>query len=155
MPTPTQPFRVLPCARCTADDRQRLARVADLNRRFARFRRENPRNTRIPKELRAAVVAAIAHGVAPGLLRRTCGISTSQLARWRPSACALVPAPATALASPSPLATPLPRVFSVVSETTSRPADLPATPPADALELRLGTWSVCVRRLEPTDAVRG
>jgi hypothetical protein len=38
---------------------------------------------RLPHDLRAAVVAAVRQGVTSTRLRSVCGVSTSQLDRWR------------------------------------------------------------------------
>jgi hypothetical protein len=145
----TQPSHDAPGNHRSADRRQALAFADELRRRFLRFHRENPRNTRVPSDLRTAVAAALARGVTPGLLRRTCGLSTSQLTRWRVSSRALAPvqAPPPSTAGQLP-----PRVFSVIGEATPRPSDLPAYPPTDGLELRLGPWSVCVRLAGPPEA---
>jgi hypothetical protein len=145
----TQPSHDVPGNDRRADRRQALAFADELRKRFLRFRRENPRNTRVPSDLRAAVAAAIARGVTPGLLRRTCRLSTSQLTRWRMCSRALAPVLTPA---PSPAGQLPPRVFSVIGEATARPPGLPARPPADGLELRLGPWSVCVRLAGPPDA---
>ena len=48
------------------------ATIADLAERFAAFRRTHRRFSRIPRDLRAEVVAALRQGVSPGRLRTTC-----------------------------------------------------------------------------------
>lgn len=120
--------------------------VDELRQRFAVFRRENPRNTRIPGDLRAAVIAAMRRGVTATRLRRTCDLSASQLARWR--AAARGPERSILKAQRT-------RVFSVVGEAPPRPRELPACPKGHGLELRLGPWSVSVRLAELPDATRG
>ena len=123
-----------------------IATVDELTTRFATFRRDNPRNTRIPDDLRAAVVVAIRRGVTATRLRRACGLSTSQLAQWRASARGpLRSTPGSQHA----------RVFSVVGEAPPRPPQPTAPPPAHDLELRLGPWSVSVRLAAQTDTRRG
>ena len=140
------PYDLLPSSR-GAGRREALAVSQELKRRFARFRRENPRNTRVPDDLRAAVLAAIGRGVTPGLLRRTCGLSTGQLTRWRKSSRALAASSAPSREEPA-------RVFSLIGAATTRPPEVPPHPPADGLELRLGPWSVCVRLAPLTEITR-
>ena len=113
-----------------------VATIDELRESFAAFRRENPRNTRIPGDLRAAVIAAMRRGATVTRLRRACGLSTSQLARWRAGAGR--PARSTVRAQQA-------RVFSVVGEAPSPRRELPGCPPGHDLELRLGPWSVSVR----------
>jgi hypothetical protein len=92
------------------------------------------------------VIAAMRRGVTTSRLRRACGLSTSQLARW------LVgdkgPAPSTLRAQHA-------RVFSVVGEAPPRPPKPTAPPPTQELELRVGQWSVSVRLAERTATGRG
>ncbi len=57
--------------------------LADLEARFARFRAEHARGTRVPRELREAAVAAVRAGVAAGAIYRTCRVSWSQLETWK------------------------------------------------------------------------
>lgn len=113
-----------------------VAAVDELGARFATFHSKNPPHTRIPNDLRAAVIAAMRRGVTAARLRHACGLSTSQLARWR----ALLRGP-----SCSALKSEQPRVFSVVGEVPPRPLESSSLPPAHDLELRLGPWSVSVR----------
>lgn len=146
MQTGKQPFRHPP-----ADDDENARRgdivtVDELTRRFATFRRNNPRHTRIPGDLRAAVVVAMRRGVTATRLRRACGLSTSQLARWRASARA---------PSRSTVSSQHARVFSVVGEAPPRPPEPTAPSPAHDLELRLGPWSVSVRLAAQTVARQG
>ncbi len=128
------------------EDTTTTALVEDLSRRFATFRRESPRHARVPRELRAAVVAAIGHGVPPARLRAACGVSTSQLDRWR-----------TASTSGASFGGELQRarVFSVTGDPSPRPVDAGGWPPHDGLELRLGPWSVSVRLARQHEADRG
>jgi transposase-like protein len=145
MQTGKQPFR-----HPLGDDDQDARRgdivtVEELRTRFVAFRRDNPRNTRIPADLRAAVVAAMRRGVTPTRLRRACGLSTSQLARWRAGA---------RERRRATLRSQHARVFSVVGEAPPCPQEPTAPPPAHDLELRLGPWSVSVRLAEQPDATR-
>lgn len=117
------------------------AALVKLGKRFARFRREHARGTRIPDDLRAAVLA-LWREVAPADVYRTCGISSGQVIAWKE---------AKARRTESQDA----RVFSVVDEApVGRPEpSLPAAEPA--LELRLGPFSVSVRLVGPATAGRG
>ena len=123
-----------------------IATVDELKERFAVFHRENPRNTRIPCDLRAAVVAAMRRNVTTTRLRHACGLPTSQLARWL--AGDQDPAPSTLRAQHA-------RVFSVVGETPPRPPKTTDPPPTHELELRVGQWSVSVRLAERRTTGRG
>jgi hypothetical protein len=120
--------------------------IGDLTKRFAAFRRENPRHTRIPGGLRAAVLAAMQRGVTPTRLRRTCGLSKKQLTCWQGSS--WVRTPSFARVEPA-------RVFSVVGETPLPRAAAAAVAGAEELELRLGRWSVSVRLAEERAGERG
>jgi hypothetical protein len=115
--------------------------LVKLGERFARFRREHPRGTRIPDDLRAAALALLREMV-PADLYRTCGISSGQVMAWKE---------ANARRTQSQDV----RVFSVVDEApVGRPEPpLPAAEPA--LELRLGPWSVSVRLAGRGTAGRG
>lgn len=133
MQTRTRPVNARP-AHPRAD---KTAVIEDLEARFAAFRRHSRPFARIPPDLREAILAAVRQGVSPGQLRRVCGLSTSQLDQWRR------PAPGRG----GPVAELRPaRVFSVMDA-----APAPSSPPVatsaqgDALELRLGPWSVSVR----------
>ena len=112
--------------------------IANLAARFAAFRRTHRRFARIPRDLRAEVVASLRRGVSPGRLCTTCRVSTSQLALWRRAAGA---------GAPSSAGDPGARIFSVVEETpTPAPGSVGVVSAAsDALELRLGPWAVSVR----------
>jgi hypothetical protein len=54
-----------------------------LRVRFAAFREANPPRTRIPAELRRAVITAIDDGLPPSVLARACGLSANQVQCWR------------------------------------------------------------------------
>jgi hypothetical protein len=111
--------------------------LADLEVRFARFRAEHPRGTRVPIELRAAALAALGRGVTAGDLYRTCGIGWSQLEAWKSEHDSVRKRGRRDAAGDV-------RVFSVVE---AEPLDRQATVSAveDEIELRLGRWSVRVR----------
>lgn len=102
-----------------------------LGKRFARFRREHPRGTRIPDDLREAALALLRE-VAPADLYRSCSISFGQVMSWKEAK--------ARRAESQDL-----RVFSVVDEAPAgrpEPALAAAEP---ALELRLGPFAVSVR----------
>lgn len=120
----------------------RLPRLAELESRFARFRQEHPRGTRVPEDLRAAALAALREGLEPGALNRSCGVSSKQLIAWQGGYRA---APAKLAAAESSDV----RAFSVVDEPNREPTA------AQELELRLGPWSISVRLTDPRAAERG
>jgi len=118
--------------------------LVELGKRFARFRREHPRGTRIPDDLREAALVLLRE-VAPADLYRSCGISFGQVMAWKE---------ARAWRPESPDV----RVFSVVDEEAVQRHALaaPATPATvPDLELRVGPWSVSVRLLGQGPAGRG
>jgi len=107
-----------------------------LGRRFELFRQEHPRGARVPDALRAATLAVLDLGVAPGELRRTCGVSQGQIMTWRAHG---RPGPRkTRSAEPGDV-----RVFSVVDEPAGPGPVVLAVD--DELELRLGAWCIRVR----------
>jgi len=117
--------------------------LADLERRFAQFRREQPRGARVPDDLRAATLAAEAKGVSAGAIHRTCGVSWSQLMAWK-GARRSAPAQRARRRAKS---TSDVRVFSVVEDAIDR--GVPTTSADNELELRLGRWAVSVRLTDP------
>ena len=119
--------------------------LADLEQRFAQFRREHPRGARVPDGLRAAALVAQVKGVSAGAIHRTCGVSWGQLMAWKG---ARTSAPA-GRARRGAKSTPDVRVFSVVDEPADR--GTAAVSSGNELELRLGPWTVSVRL---TDAMR-
>ena len=98
--------------------------LAVLGRRFARFRGAHRDGARIPPELRAAVMAALEQGARQGEVLRVCKLSWSQVRSWKGGG------PGGAV-----------RVFAV-EDAGETPAALGE---GDALQLRLGPWSVSVR----------
>lgn len=137
----------IPRRRRRSARRQRPTMLAELADRFARFRREHARGTRVPGELRAAALAALEKGVAAGDLYRACGVSWGQVAAWKAGAHA-------GPAKRDGAETADVRVFSVVDD---QPEDLPAATAAGAhdLVLRFGPWSVSVRLAAPGRTERG
>ena len=108
--------------------------VAELERRFALFREQHARCTRVPAELRAAVMSALAQGVASGEIERACRVSWNQIRAWQ-ARDRLEPWKAKVDDQDV-------RVFSVVDEVPGAHQE----PAAEhGLELRLGLWSVSVR----------
>lgn len=114
-----------------------------LGKRFARFRKEHPRGTRVPDDLRAAALAVLRE-VAPADVYRTCGITFGQVMAWKEAE------------ARSPTVSDV-RVFSVVDEEPALRLAPKATESAaaPALELRLGPWSVSVRLVGPGPSERG
>lgn len=114
------------------------ALLEELRQRFAAFRRENRRFTRVPDELRVAAVAAQREGVRPTTLRRVCGVSTSQLASWKANQ------PGSDVAAAEVQSA---RAFRVIDDAQARGAGGAAAVIDDeALEVRVGPWSIRVQR---------
>jgi hypothetical protein len=122
--------------------------LAALERRFAQFRREQPRGARVPDDLREAALDAEVKGVSAGAIHRTCGVSWSQMMAWKGAR----RAPSAQRVRPGTKSTPDVRVFSVVEDPIDRVA--PTTLADNELELRLGRWSVSVRLTEPVRTER-
>ena len=114
-----------------------------LERRFARFRRDNPPRTRIPDALRREALGVVERGGSPSQLRRACGISSDQLDYWRDWLGDQCVAGAAEGATAQET-----RVFSVVGGPTDEdPKPKPRQMDCERdLELRLGEWSVTIRR---------
>jgi len=102
-------------------------RVRGLAVRFEEFRRTHRRGTKIPEELRAGALAALAEGVPAATVRSACGVATTQLEYWKRGAKTAVPQRQQQGVA---------EVFSVVEPEAQNEA---------CLELRLGAWSVTVR----------
>jgi len=112
--------------------------LTELAGRFARFRREHPRGSRVPGDLRAAALAVLRDGVPPGVLYRACGVSWSQVAAWKAGGRAASAPPRQAEEAADV------RVYSVVDEEPIRTPE-PGLSTRHDLELRVGPWSVSVR----------
>ena len=123
--------------------REPSSQLADPEQRFAQFRGEHPRGARVPVDLKEAALSVLAKGVAAGEISWTCGVSWSQLMAWK-GARRSAPAQRASRGAKSP---PDVRVFSVIDEPVDRGA--PAMAADNALELRLGPWSICVRLTDP------
>lgn len=107
-------------------------RVEKLQQAFLRFRSTHQPRARYPESLRAAVMAALDGGAAELEVRRACKITAEQLAVWRRRR-------SRALASAEP-AQQEARVFSVVDDAGDAEGD--------EMELRIGGWSVRIRRAD-------
>ncbi len=106
-----------------------------VKRQFAEFHRTHPPNTRVPDVLRQAALAAVRQGVTRTQLRRSCGVSSSQLGQWQRRV-EVMGRPDFDVRDA--------RVFSVVED-----ANEPATSNShDELELRLDGWSIRVRSVD-------
>lgn len=117
-----------------------IPRVEGLRRDFGRFRRTHPLRTRIPDALRQAALAALASGTTESDVRRACGVTSEQLARWRrqPRACE----PRRSLQRAEP------RVFPVVDGSADLLHCREPEEQEQELELRIGGWAICVRQLQ-------
>jgi hypothetical protein len=89
--------------------------------------------------MRAAVVAALELGVRRTELQRACGISGTQLGRWEEEADERRSDPDGGAEARGA------RVFAVVDETHDAGRAPAPTEQPEALELRLGPWSVSIR----------
>ncbi|MBN1608594.1 MAG: hypothetical protein JW940_18335 [Polyangiaceae bacterium] len=110
---------------------------ADLQRRFASFRRSNASRTRVPASLRKAVLDALGQGCSMLAVRRELGLTVKQIGSWQREArrAPVETEPVTGIESP--------RVFAVGERrATGGDAD-------GALELRLGAWSLIIRHTCP------
>lgn len=131
----TRPGRTGPATRWPdAGVAQALDQVA---KRFASFRRTNPRLTKIPDRLRAEAVDAWRAGVSQADLRRHCGVTAAQLAQWRQRS--------GRQPTPTDVALPDGRVFPVVDDQTGLVGQVPPGDEQRPLEIRLGGWSISVR----------
>jgi hypothetical protein len=110
-----------------ASHARRLERLAAA---FAAFRRGKEPGRWIPLGLRTQVVAALDAGVSASAIQRSCGVSWSQVTRWRLAAQAGDEVAAA------------PRVLSVVDR--GAPA---SWSPDGGVELRVGAWRISVNRV--------
>ena len=99
---------------------------AELARQFAQFRRQHGRGSRVPPELRAAVLRALDQGVGRECLRRALGLGGQQLDTWQRGAAAGAEHGGFA------------RIFEVTDAAE-------AGEPGGSLELRLGDFSIVIR----------
>jgi hypothetical protein len=115
------------------------ARLRPLAVAFAAFRRGNPGRRRVPAGLRGQVVAALNAGVPAGTIERACGLSGSQVTRWRAAAARSAPPAPPALASVASA-----QVLSVVDTGARSSVELDP-----GIEIRVGSW--CVRLSRSAD----
>ena len=105
---------------------------------FEEFRRANKPRTRIPDDLRRAVVDALAQGVSMSALRRTCALGSKQIADWQ-----LRPRNVHQGDSCEPS-----RVFEVADEARApEQSGIDGQRCTDALEVRLGGWAITIRNV--------
>jgi len=123
---------------CRAGNASR--RVEGLRRRFAKFRREHEPRTRIPESLRNAALAAQRSGISESEVRRSCGATSDQLARWHKRQ--------EASARAHELDGLQPRVFPVVDDLPNMSIAEAEDPARQDLELRMGGWAICIRPME-------
>ena len=122
--------------RAVAGDVGSSHQVERLRRDFAKFRRTHELRTRIPDRLRRGALAALQKGTTESEVRRACGVTSKQLAQWQKSQRGCEPQHS--------LENLEPRIFPVFDTAAG------LSPAGDAeqqeLELRLGSWSICVRQ---------
>lgn len=104
-------------------------RLHHLAAAFAAFRRANKPGRRIPLGLRTQVVAALNAGVSANAIEKACGLSWSQVTRWR----------SAARADGALAVAPHADVLSVV--------DGAASSPTPDVELRVGSWRISLSRM--------
>ncbi|MDH5671953.1 MAG: hypothetical protein OEZ06_07360 [Myxococcales bacterium] len=116
-----------------------------LLRRFQHFRQQSTTGTQVPQTLRRAVLDAVDRGVSMQALRRELGVTSKQVQSWRQrdSAAAKAVAPAAGRL-------PSPRVFEVADPPLSAEPAVAheggsSAAASEALELRLGGWSLVIR----------
>lgn len=117
--------------------------LAQLAKRFANFRASHARLTRVPENLRGAVLDAADRGVSGHAIRRACGVSISQIASWQDSRARCSASPAQAPAHRDGV-----RVFPVEEAQSAQPQA------EETLTLQLGAWSVSIRLASATLATR-
>jgi hypothetical protein len=114
-------------------DAARANRVRQIAAAFTAFRRANKRGRRIPRGLRNQVVAALHAGVCASALEKACGLSWSQVTRWR----------AAASANGSPAVAPRADVLSVVDAA----APAPSASAEGEVVVCVGAWRISVSRV--------
>ena len=114
-------------------------RIEHLRSGFAKFRRANRAQTRIPQALREEVLVAL-RGGAPELdVRRACRITREQLERWRQRE--------GASARSGALEERAVKVFPVVDENADEGSELAGDHGASELQLRIAGWAISIRQL--------
>jgi len=111
--------------------RASVERLQRLARAFAEYRSANKPGRRIPMGLRAQAVAAREAGVSAGAIQRACGVSWSQVTRWRSMA-----------AAEGELSAPKAQVLTVVDAEESAPPSSEG-----GVELRVGAWRISLSHM--------
>jgi hypothetical protein len=110
--------------------RNELLRLDELSARFGAFRKSRKPGTRIPRELREDVLAALREGLPPSRVYAACRLTGTQVSTWRSRS--------TASGSEDPV--PPPRVLSVVHECQE------AGDRGMQMDVRIGPWRFCLTR---------
>lgn len=118
-----------------------MVRMDRLARRFAAFRRHHRRGAPISPQLREAVLEAIDQGANVSDVRRACGVTETQLDRWRKGPAARA-RPKGGHHAPA-------RIFPVVDEAGVTKAVGPNTAPPKSLTLHLEGWEIAIRQTVP------
>jgi len=111
-----------------------------LRRRFEAFRREHRLRTPIPQALREQVLAQLSGGTPELMVRRACRISPEQLFWWRKAQ--------SSGAQRSDHEQREVRVFPVVDEVAESTVERDGGSEAQELQLCVGGWAICVRRVQ-------
>lgn len=115
-------------------------RVEHLRRSFEKFRRAHRRRTRIPQELREEALGALRFGTPELEVRRACRVTPEQLERWRQRERSSARARSMDEQAVS--------VFPVVDDESGVAIERTGDHAAQALELRIGGWCICIRPVE-------
>lgn len=115
-----------------------------LRRRFEHFREQSAPRTRVPQTLRRAVLEAVEQGVSMQALRRELGLTHTQMRSWQREVSR--PAKEVSVANGVPRV----RAFEVVEPPVSGESAMAddrvsSVVAGEALELRLGGWSLVIR----------
>lgn len=115
----------------------------DLRRRFTKFRDTNAPMTRVPDDLRAAVLRAIAQGTSMLELRRELGVTVKQVTDWRRH----LPAALFAGEGEAAKCSEGARVFDVADKPVVSESPVASTSggAGEVLELCVGAWVVVIR----------
>jgi hypothetical protein len=114
-----------------------------LRRRFAHFRDTNAARIRVPDDLRQAVLSALGEGVSMLAVRRDLELTAKQVESWRRYV-------ATTPVEVEPVVeTEKARVFAVADRRAVGECATASGDSGEALELRLGAWSVVIRSTCP------
>jgi hypothetical protein len=86
------------------------------------------------------VLGALQSGASKQELRVACGVTCEQLAKWQRDS--------VSRSEPHARSEQSAQVFTVVDEMAEQTVEQPTGQPPRDLELRLGEWAICIRRLE-------